>query len=439
MKDGAIIFQFPARNFSDNIDSVLNADFTSGLEGTKEPQTVTRKRNVPLHRKHWRTTDIRAFDTGSSRLCVRVFSLTQNWASVGCAQATLIHDNRVSVYNRVDGSRGMYTTVTHTHPNEFRVVLVSRKIEEERTGYDGQVVTRRYISKRWKKPIAFPGHEARDTASTSVDKLKKFYRIAYPYLNVIDPNSELAVNCNCTFGHITVQFDDTVKHMHFLYELLTLLPTTTCLSHTFVVEFSIRARGFLSMQNMSKVSQILQQYNFHRKRNSSMFRVSSNTQVYLNRDRKYCNLKSQCSLVYFNPNILFYLCHGGQRTRGERETERWKKGSKMEWKISLRKESERQVQRNKLQDKFELLLGLSSATARIQDSVNYAPPLNKYARCLNLIGNTVYVKFYAHINETCHCHNGRQSIQRVNDNGSQNRVKLLEFASTSSESRYQTD
>ena len=84
MKDGAIIFQFPARNFSDNIDSVLNADFTSGLEGTKEPQTVTRKRNVPLHRKHWRTTDIRAFDTGSS-LCVRVFSLAQNWASVaGC-------------------------------------------------------------------------------------------------------------------------------------------------------------------------------------------------------------------------------------------------------------------------------------------------------------------------------------------------------------------
>lgn len=69
MKDGAIIFQFPARNFSDNIDSVLNADFTSGLEGTKEPQTVTRKRNVPLHREHWRTTDIGAFDTGSSRTC----------------------------------------------------------------------------------------------------------------------------------------------------------------------------------------------------------------------------------------------------------------------------------------------------------------------------------------------------------------------------------
>lgn len=31
------------------------------------------------------------------------------------------------------------------------------------------------------------------------------------------------------------------------------------------------------------------------------------------------------------------------------------------------------VQRDKLRDKFELLLGLLSATARIQDSVNYAP------------------------------------------------------------------
>ncbi|EGI59954.1 hypothetical protein G5I_11874 [Acromyrmex echinatior] len=535
MKDGAIIFQFPARNFSDNIDSVLNADFTSGLEGTKEPQTVTRKRNVPLHRKHWRTTDIRAFDTGSSWLCVRVFSLAQNWASVGRA-ATLIHDNRVDVYSRVDGSRGMYTSVTHTRPNEFRVVLsrVEKDREREKTGsvhptsvdgngvahtrtHDGRVVTRRYISKRWKKPIAFPEHEARDTASTSVDnyveyKLKKFYRIAYPYLNVIDLNSELAVNC--TFGHITVQFGDTVKHMHFVHktaylqlvrnlddssldpyspgtctirdqllelplyedttndlekltevsELLTLLPTTTCLSHTFVVEFSIRARGFLSMQNMPKVSQILQQYNFHRKCNSS-YPLRKPTLKYicekygdfpieeiqfkipklqrpseLNRDRKYCNLKSRTNVVLCTkPNILFYLYHGGQRTRGERETERWKKGSRMEWKISLRKESERQVQRDKLQDKFELLLGLSSATARIQDSVNYAPNLGKYTHCLNLIGNTVYVKFYAHINETCHCHNGRQSIQRVNDNGSQNRVKLLEFASTSSESRYQTD
>lgn len=34
---------------------------------------------------------------------------------------------------------------------------------------------------------------------------------------------------------------------------------------------------------------------------------------------------------------------------------------------------------------------------------------------------------------------GRHSIQRVNDNESENRVKLLKFASTSSESRYQTD
>lgn len=71
MKDGAIIFRLPARNFSDNIDSVpLNADFTGGLEGTKEPQTVTRKRNVPLRREHWRTTANvgvrRRFDTDSS-------------------------------------------------------------------------------------------------------------------------------------------------------------------------------------------------------------------------------------------------------------------------------------------------------------------------------------------------------------------------------------
>lgn len=46
-------------------------------------------------------------------------------------------------------------------------------------------------------------------------------------------------------------------------EPLTLLPTAVCLTHTFVVEFSIWARGFLSMQNMPKVSRILQRYNFH--------------------------------------------------------------------------------------------------------------------------------------------------------------------------------
>lgn len=57
-------------------------------------------------------------------------------------------------------------------------------------------------------------------------------------------------------------------------ELLTLLPTTDCLSHTFVVEFSIWVRGFLSMQNTPKVSRILHRYNFHRECNSSMFRVS---------------------------------------------------------------------------------------------------------------------------------------------------------------------
>ncbi|KYN28202.1 hypothetical protein ALC57_02262 [Trachymyrmex cornetzi] len=296
-----------------------------------------------------------------------------------------------------------------------QVALVSC-LEPNRTASetDGQVVTRRYISKRWKKPIAFSGHEARAIRHRRVStytrfhnyggklnfrsyaqKLKKFYRIAYPYLNVIDPNSELAVNCNCTFGHITVQFGDTVKHMHFVHktELLTLLPTTTCLSHTFVVEFSIRARGFLSMQNMPKVSQILQQYNFHRKRNSSyplrkpvrhhytcekygdfpieeiQFKITKlKRPSELNRDRKYCNLKSRSPLKAFTFVNVFTTFRAS-----------------------------------------ELFIGI------------------------------VYVKFYAHINETCHCHNGRQSIQRVNDNGSQNRVKLLEFTSTSSESRYQTD
>lgn len=72
MKDGAIIFQFPARNFSDNIDSVLNADFTSGLEGTKEPQTVTRKRNVPLHRKHRRTAPSERSISVRAGVCVYV-------------------------------------------------------------------------------------------------------------------------------------------------------------------------------------------------------------------------------------------------------------------------------------------------------------------------------------------------------------------------------
>jgi len=45
--------------------------------------------------------------------------------------ATLIRDNRVGVYGRMDGLRGMYTSVTHTCPNEFRVVLVSKEIEKE--------------------------------------------------------------------------------------------------------------------------------------------------------------------------------------------------------------------------------------------------------------------------------------------------------------------
>lgn len=48
--------------------------------------------------------------------------------------ATLIRDNRVGVYGRVDGSRGMYTSVTCTRPIEFRVVPVSGVREIDRGG-----------------------------------------------------------------------------------------------------------------------------------------------------------------------------------------------------------------------------------------------------------------------------------------------------------------
>lgn len=67
---------------------------------------------------------------GEQYICARIREYTHNHRRA----ATLIHDNRVDVYSRVDGSRGMYTSVTHTRPNEFRVVLVSRKIEREKTG-----------------------------------------------------------------------------------------------------------------------------------------------------------------------------------------------------------------------------------------------------------------------------------------------------------------
>jgi len=40
----------------------------------------------------------------------------------------------------MDGLRGMYTSVTHTCPNEFRVVLVSREIEEEGPGLSTRLV-----------------------------------------------------------------------------------------------------------------------------------------------------------------------------------------------------------------------------------------------------------------------------------------------------------
>jgi len=87
-------------------------------------------------------------------------------------------------------------------------------------------------------------------------------------------------------------------------ELLTLL-TTVCLSHTFVVEFSIWLRGFLSMQNMPEVPRILQQYNFHRECNSSMFRVSSST------TGKYRSWKRSAYSEYFSSYPLlstYILC-----------------------------------------------------------------------------------------------------------------------------------
>lgn len=119
MKDGTIIFQFPARNFSDNIDFVLNADFTSGLEGTKEPQTVTRKRNVPLHCKHWRTTDIGAFDTGSSPYVYVCSPWRRTWPSDGCVSAKWVRE-----YSRLCAV--LYTRCTST-PILLYVSLTHRR------------------------------------------------------------------------------------------------------------------------------------------------------------------------------------------------------------------------------------------------------------------------------------------------------------------------
>lgn len=118
---------------------------------------------------------------GEQYICARIRVYTHNHERA----ATLIRDNRVGVYSRVDGLRDiwMYASLTHMRPREFRVVPVSREKEREgpglstwlvlmgmeKRGHDGQVATETdsYILKRWKKPIAFPGHEAHETASTA--------------------------------------------------------------------------------------------------------------------------------------------------------------------------------------------------------------------------------------------------------------------------------
>lgn len=46
---------------------------------------------------------------GEQYVCARIRVYTHNHGRA----ATLIHDNRVGVYGRVDGLRGMYTSVTH--------------------------------------------------------------------------------------------------------------------------------------------------------------------------------------------------------------------------------------------------------------------------------------------------------------------------------------
>lgn len=61
----------------------------------------------------------------------------------------------------------------------------------------------------------------------------------------------------------------------------------------------------------------------------------------------------------------------GRKSRRAKETRRRSRGRKGE--ISWKGEKRKTERGDKLRDKFELLLGLLRATARIQDSVNYAP------------------------------------------------------------------
>ncbi|EZA52924.1 hypothetical protein X777_07394 [Ooceraea biroi] len=162
MKDGAIIFQFPARNISDNIDYVLNA---------------------PLHRKHWRTTAaIGAFDTGLSRYVYLYMSVRVCVCADVCTYIPALAYPRL-VYSPDDSSLDLCSPDTCT----IHDPLPARPLCEDTTS---------------------GGERARERTTRSS------------------------------------------SHQH------------ACLSHTFVVEFSIRARGFLSMQNMLEVSRILQ-YNFH--------------------------------------------------------------------------------------------------------------------------------------------------------------------------------
>lgn len=67
---------------------------------------------------------------GEQYICAGIRVYTYNHGRA----ATLIRDNRVGVYGRVDSSRGVCTSVTHTRPDEFRVVPVSGEMNGEGPG-----------------------------------------------------------------------------------------------------------------------------------------------------------------------------------------------------------------------------------------------------------------------------------------------------------------
>ncbi|TGZ49952.1 hypothetical protein DBV15_07160 [Temnothorax longispinosus] len=228
---------FPARNFSDNIDFVLNADFTGGLEGTKEPQT------------HWRTTDIGAFDTGSSHYVARnecegiadfapcfipdahrlLFSGTKlSSLSVSIFQSRRVMSaSRRQARGRINGEvlpglvRVSVTEILEVYTVEWMVCAVSTRLLHirartslksfpyrekwtekdqgrstrptlmgmEERGHDGQVATKRTRTSRkgGKNPIAFPGHEASETASTSERLYRSCRTRIIPYTPLARP------------------------------------------------------------------------------------------------------------------------------------------------------------------------------------------------------------------------------------------------------------